>query len=255
MSEAKVSILLKRNQKDEDPLAKRGRTGWNGTDTKGVPGKIMGGGWVAKDKSIKKVNIYSEEESPAGAEESDEGLVRLCLLGDQGAYEELVGRYSKLLYNYIVRLIGAVEEARDALQEVFIKAFQNLYRFNSQNKFKSWLYRIAHNHCVDILRRRKAFLSLDSPVDNDGGIYEVQLADSHPDPERDVSSREMGNLVERAIMELPENYREAIILRHLQELSYEEIAVALGMPLGTVKTNIFRGRELLRERLLSWGIF
>lgn len=192
--------------------------------------------------------------SVASSAQSDEELVGLCLQGDEGAYEELVCRYSRGVYNYVVRLIGYQEEARDATQEAFIKAFRALGSFKPQNKFKSWLFRIAHNHCIDILRRRRPTVSLDiMREDDDEGASPIQLADGGADPERRMLASETGEWLQKAVEKLPEAYREVIILRHFQELSYQEIAQILKLPLGTVKTNIFRARELIRKQMLEWG--
>jgi RNA polymerase sigma-70 factor (ECF subfamily) len=192
--------------------------------------------------------------SAASSAKSDEELAELGLGGDEAACEELVGRYSRSVYNYVARLIGRQEEARDATQETFIKAFRSLSSFNPQNKFKSWLFRIAHNHCIDILRRRKPTLSLDVvQEDDDQRAPGIQLADGGADPERRLLASETGEWLQKALEKLPKAYKEVIILRHFQELSYQEIAEILKLPIGTVKTNIFRAREQMRKQVAEWG--
>ena len=232
------------------------RSGWNGTEAKvALPNPDDEQGGELLGRAVVDISTSSAGEMKALVQESDEGLVGLCLTGEERAFEELVERYNRAIFNYVIRLIGFSEDARDAVQEIFIKAFRSLSKLNPRNKFKSWLYRIAHNHCVDILRRRKPTVALDAKIENgEGGAYHFQLVDRSADPERRALARETGELLEEAIMELPAVFREVIVLRHLQELSYEEIGRVMKMPLGTVKTNIFRGREMLRERLLQRGI-
>ena len=177
---------------------------------------------------------------PSPTEESDEVWVERALQ-DPGAYEELVRRYQRRLYNLAGRLTGDREEAEDLAQEALVRAYVALPRFRKGERFSPWVYKIAVNLCINYLRRRKTLVAL-----ND----QAPFVDRSPTPEQSLERGETQATVQKAILALPEQYRAVILMRHQQELSYSEIAEALGLPLGTVKTHLFRAREML-HRLLS----
>ena len=177
---------------------------------------------------------------PRPVEESDEVWVERALQ-DPRAYEELVRRYQRRLYNLAGRLTGDREEAEDLAQEALVRAYVALPRFRKGERFSPWVYKIAVNLCINYLRRRKTLVAL-----ND----QAPFVDRSPTPEQSLERGETQATVQKAILALPEQYRAVILMRHQQELSYSEIAEALGLPLGTVKTHLFRAREML-HRLLS----
>jgi len=177
---------------------------------------------------------------PSPTEESDEVWVERALQ-DPRAYEELVRRYQRRLYNLAGRLTGDREEAEDLAQEALVRAYVALPRFRKGERFSPWVYKIAVNLCINYLRRRKTLVAL-----ND----QAPFVDRSPTPEQSLERGETQATVQKAILALPEQYRAVILMRHQQELSYSEIAEALGLPLGTVKTHLFRAREML-HRLLS----
>lgn len=172
-------------------------------------------------------------------EESDELWVERALREPQ-AYEELVRRYQRRLYSLAYRLTGDREEAEDLAQEALVRAYTALPRFRSGLRFSPWIYKIAVNLCINYLRRRRAQVPLDE---------EAPFVDSSPTPEQALERDETRAVVQEAILALPEHYRAAIVLRHLHDLSYVEIAQALGLPMGTVKTHLFRAREMLHKLL------
>lgn len=178
-------------------------------------------------------------------------VINRLLAGDTEAYEELVRRYEKPIINYIFRLVQNVDEAMDIAQEVFVKAYYALDKYDSSYRFSTWLYRIARNAAIDNLRKRQGFeRSLDEPLRGIGGTeVPLQVPTMEDTPEERVQSREFAVKFSEAVESLPTEYREVITLRHINECSYIEIADLCGIPIGTVKNRIFRGREMLRKKL------
>ena len=176
---------------------------------------------------------------PTPLEESDELWVARALQDPQ-AYEELVRRYQRRLYNLACRLTGDQEEAQDLAQEALVRAYNALARFRQGERFSPWIYKIATNLCINYLRRRRFQVPLDE---------EAPFVDGALTPEQALEREETRVTVQEAILALPDQYRAVVLLRHQQELSYSDIASALGLPLGTVKTHLFRAREMLNKIL------
>ncbi|MBU8870854.1 MAG: sigma-70 family RNA polymerase sigma factor [Gemmatimonadales bacterium] len=178
--------------------------------------------------------------------------IQRCKRGEEPAFAEILGRYKGAIYNLCYRMTRNGEDARDLAQEVFIKVFSLLDRFDESYAFSSWLFRIATNHCIDHLRRnRLRFLSLEGGVGKDGQEYELQFPGTEPGPDTVLQRKEAMERLEEVIADLPPHYRVIIMLRHDQQLSYDEIAEVLQMPLGTVKARIHRARNLLIQMLKS----
>ena len=173
-------------------------------------------------------------------------IVQQCLSGDAEQYAVLVDRYKNMVYNLAYRMLGDEDEARDAAQESFISAYEGLRGFKFGSKFSSWLYRIALNKCRDHLRAGKKTQPLDA-------ISEITPA-ADPTPELGASSRQGDDAVKRALGALPEEYRGVVILKHLEELDYREIADILGVEVNVLKVRAYRGREMLRKILEEMGI-
>lgn len=178
---------------------------------------------------------------------NDRDLVARALQGEEAAYRILVERHKRGVFSLIVRLVGDREEAEDLAQEAFIRAFQNLRRFDPRYKFSSWLLKIAQNLAIDALRSRKPRPEPLHGRGEEGPPLQVPAEEESP-AER-VERLETGEALERAVAQLPAHYRAAIHLYHVQEKSYPEIAEILGLPIGTVKTHLFRARQALRELL------
>ena len=141
-------------------------------------------------------------------------------------------------------------EAEDLTQETFIKAFNALSSFNSEYAFSTWLYKIAVNNSIDHFRKKRLkTCSLDSPIEAKDGPLRREFPDTGSGPESGLISKEQSSQIQNAIDALPDKYRLAIILRHSQDKSYEEISQVLNIPLGTVKVRIFRAREMLKKKL------
>ncbi len=173
----------------------------------------------------------------------DETLVRKCLDGDTEAFGELVGRYERPLFNVALRMLRDREEARDVTQSAFVKAWQHLDQFDRSRRFFSWLYRIAVNEALNRATRRRP-----------AGPIDERLADRGSSPDESAERNERALLVERAVSQLSDAYREVIVLRHWLDLSYEEIAEALHVPAKTVKSRLFSARVRLGENLAGMGV-
>ena len=176
--------------------------------------------------------------------------IRRCKRGEEAAFAEMLTRYRGAIYNLCYRMTRKPEDARDLAQEVFIKVFSLLDRFDESYAFSSWLFRIATNHCIDHLRRnRLRFLSLDQGLGPEGDEYEFQLPDQGPEPDTVLQRKEALERLSEVIADLPPHYRAITLLRHDQQLSYEEIATILQLPLGTVKARIHRARNMIQQML------
>ena len=173
-------------------------------------------------------------------------LVRKAQAGDFQAFETLIGAHAALIYNLSLRLLGDEREAEDLSQEAMLRAWNALPRFRAEARFSTWLYRIVTNLCYNRLPRLKAELGA---LDGDAMLH---VADRREPADTRVLKGELRDVLHAAIAELPEHYRLLISLRHLQEMSYAEIAEATGMPLGTVKTGIHRGRKRLRAAMVEY---
>jgi len=181
---------------------------------------------------------------------TDQELVKRSLKGDEGAFNELIDRYKRGIYTVIVRMVRDNETANDLSQETFIKLYRSLSSYNPDYKFSSWLFKIANNLTIDHLRKnRQKIYSLDAPIEADEDEITVQIASPGENALDRVESLELGEKIKEAIMELPVEYRRVIVLRHIEDMSYEEIVEVTDLPLGTVKTLLFRGRRILRKKL------
>jgi len=175
------------------------------------------------------------------ADEDDAAAVRRCLEGQAEAFEDLVARHERVLFRVAVRMLGNVEDAKDATQTAFVKAFEQLHRYDPKFRFFSWIYRILANECLNQRRSRRTQVEVDPDLAAPGGPFEAL----------DVVERQ--RRVQAALQELAPAYREVVVLRHFAELSYEETAAALGIPQKTVKSRLHTARQQLGARLFGWG--
>ena len=169
----------------------------------------------------------------------DGELVAMTLGGRSEAFATLVERYDRAVYHLAYRTLHDVEEARDASQEAFFKAYRSLRTFKQGAKFSTWIFAITYHACCDRLNRRKRYSKEELP----------ERADPGPGPESQAIALDQARRLHDAIDALPEKYRTVITLYHLQGKQYEEIAQVLGLPMGTVKTHLFRAKEHLRKIL------
>jgi RNA polymerase sigma-70 factor (ECF subfamily) len=192
-------------------------------------------------------NTVRENASSSSLE--DDKFVKRAIKGDQDAYKELMDKYQKPLYFHVLKMVRNHEQVEDLVQEAFMKAFNNLNSYNTNYAFSTWLYRITTNHTIDYLRKKKLnTTSINDPVKTRDGEMEIQISDE-AETDRDIIRKERKKIIHNAIDNLPKKYRRVIEMRHLQELSYQEIAEQLDLPLGTVKAHIFRAREMLYKEL------
>lgn len=170
--------------------------------------------------------------------DTNEQLAIKIKKGNKEVFETLVKRFQKPIYTLCYRFLGNRADAYDASQETFIRLYQKIHLFDTSQPFKPWLYRMAINICKNHYKTKKPWEDLDT-----------NLKSSWGNPQEDLETEQVQKIIMEAILKLPEKYRAAIILRHLRELEYEEIAQVLDLPLNTVKTHIRRARELLRKEL------
>lgn len=186
--------------------------------------------------------------------EQEAAIVRRVLNGDTNAFEQLVVEYEKNVYNIALKMTSNSEDAQDMTQEAFIKAFNSLANFRGESKFSVWLYRIVNNICLDFLRsrNRRPTVSL-SVEDDEGEEKQIDVADESQSPERLLDKTLTRESVRRGLEQMPPEYRQILLLREIQGLSYDEISRALDLEVGTVKSRIFRARKKLSKFLLEDG--
>jgi RNA polymerase sigma-70 factor (ECF subfamily) len=182
--------------------------------------------------------------------EEDTVLIGRAIGGDQGAFRKLRSKYYEQVRLLVSRLVRGSDEVDDLTQEAFIKAFTSLQNFNNEFAFSTWLCKIASNNAIDYLRKRKLqTFSIHTPIESDESDYTFEIADADPIADQSLIAEQRKLLLEKAMQALPPKYRQVILMRHVDEKEYTEIAKTLRLPLGTVKAHIFRARELLYKQL------
>ena len=171
--------------------------------------------------------------------------------GDQKAYASLMSRYKKSVYHMILKMIRNENDAEDLTIEAFAKAFKNLHKFNPDYTFSTWLFRIATNNCIDFIRKKKLeTLSINSAyTDDNGENVSLDIMDSGLNPQETAIKNQKIEIMQIIVTQLPLKYQRLIQLRYFDELSYDEIAKELQSPLGTVKAQLHRAREILTEMM------
>lgn len=180
----------------------------------------------------------------------DKNLVEKALQGEKKAFEMIIQKYQQPLLNYIGRMVGERELALDFTQEVFIKTYSSLRSYKPQFKFSTWLFRIASNFIIDYWRKKKidAF-SIDHQKKMDKDLPPIQLPADEESIVNKFETVQLRERIERALERIPGSLREVFVWRHINELSYEEIAEIKGLPTGTVKNRVFQAKELIRTLL------
>ncbi len=205
-----------------------------------------------KSNNVTSANIPFSGRFLMGKQRNRENydLVRQAKAGDGHAYDALMEMYHDAVFNVIFRMVRNKQEAEDLTQETFIKAYNSINSFNEAYAFSTWLFKIATNHCIDFFRKRKLVThSLDEPIKYKDDEIKQEYATDEPTIDNEMVAIEKSRIIKEAINKLPEKYRIAIILRHHEEKSYDEIAQIMNLPLGTVKARIFRAREMLKKYL------
>jgi RNA polymerase sigma-70 factor (ECF subfamily) len=176
----------------------------------------------------------------------EEDIIRNCLHGDADAYSILVNRYKTMIYNLAFRMVGDEDTAKDLAQESFIAAYKGLGQFRFGSKFSSWLYSIALNKCRDHLKLAKDTVSTDEISD--------MMPENRNSPERAAATEQSKDILQRALDALPVEYRQVLILKHIEELDYQEIADITGTSVSALKVRAHRGREMLKKILEDAGV-
>lgn len=186
----------------------------------------------------------------------DFDLVQRAVDGDQKAFAELMGRYRDAIFFMLLKMVNNKSDAEDLTIEAFGKAFKNIRQYSPNYAFSTWLFKIASNNCIDYLRKKRTNL-----ISIDGGIAEdkendqpIHLKDETPDPEENLIKQQKKVLMRTVVKKLKPRYRTLIELRYFREFSYDEIAEELDLPLGTVKAQLFRARELLFNTLKNTDV-
>lgn len=176
-------------------------------------------------------------------------LIDLAISGDDSSYAKLLSRYKRPVYHMVLKMVRNVDDAEDLTIESFAKAFRSLHRFKKDFTFSTWLFRIATNNTIDFIRKKKLnTLSIENTfTDNDGQSVSIDVEDENLDPQEETIKAQKAELMQLFVDKLPAKYQKLVRLRYFHELSYEEIAEELDAPLGTVKAQLHRARELMFE--------
>lgn len=176
-------------------------------------------------------------------------LIDMAIEGDDAAFAKLLQRYKRAVYHMILKMVRNIDDAEDLTIESFAKAFKSLHKFKKDFTFSTWLFRIATNNTIDFIRKRKLnTLSIENTfTDDDGQSVSIDVEDENLDPQEETIRAQKAELMQLFVDKLPAKYQKLVRLRYFHELSYEEIAEELDAPLGTVKAQLHRARELMFE--------
>ncbi len=178
-------------------------------------------------------------------------LVKRARNKDPKAFEKLLKKYRKSVYYMLLKMVNNADDAEDLTQEAFAKAFNSLLKFDSKYAFSTWLFRIATNNCIDFIRKKRVkTVSIDTQYSNkDGDSFSFDIKDPDENPDDLMLRKQRKEYLAVAVAKLPPKYQRLVQLRYFKEFSYEEVANELELPLGTVKAQLFRARELLSQEL------
>lgn len=196
------------------------------------------------------VDNQSKDEARVKSKEEDLDLISRALNNEQSAYQGLMKKYRRLVQNLIFKMISNKDDVDDLTQEAFIKAFRSLDKFDKEYAFSTWLYKIASNNCIDYLRKKKLnTISIDKEISQTDEDLRFEIPDEDYKPDKRIILSQREDFLMAAIESLPEKYKSVILLRHKEDMDYDEIARTLDIPIGTVKAHLFRARELLNKYL------
>ncbi len=182
-------------------------------------------------------------------------LVEAALAGEEKAFAKLMSRYKDAIYFMLLKMVNNKNDAEDLTIEAFGKAFKNLHQYSPHYAFSTWLFKIATNNCIDFLRKRRGvYVSIENNQENGDNDPPIKLRSTDPDPEEKLIRIQKAFLMRKIVHRLKPRYRNLVELRYFREYSYEEIAKELNLPLGTVKAQLFRAREMLFKMIESTEI-
>ena len=196
------------------------------------------------------MEVNNQEKQFSAKAKHDFKLIRAAVENsDEKAYAELMQIYKKPVYHVVLKMVRNPDDAEDLTIEAFAKAFRNLHKFNPEFAFSTWLFRIATNNCIDFIRKNKIkTMSIDSAIKIDNGDeITIDFRDQNLNPQETTIKNQKIEIMQHVVSRLPDKYQRLVTLRYFDELSYEEIAQELKAPLGTVKAQLHRARELLYD--------
>lgn len=211
-------------------------------------GSIMDNSLMQKGSAASQLQVLIKVTA------TDESLFSQVQRGDRHAFDMIVSRYKTRLHNCVFRLVGSVEMAEDLVQETFLRVYRNRENYQATSNFSTWIYTIALNLARSELRKRKRrqFFSLNASPNDDSSSEGFDLPDTTAGPSEYLEQSELGRAIHQAINQLPVKYRTVIVLRDIDELSYEQISEILECPTGTIKSRVNRARLRLQEMLRHW---
>jgi RNA polymerase sigma-70 factor (ECF subfamily) len=182
-------------------------------------------------------------------------LVEAALTGDEKAFAKLMSRYKDAIYYMLLKMVNNKNDAEDLTLEAFGKAFKNLHQYSPSYAFSTWLFKIATNNCIDFLRKKRGvYVSIENNLENGDNELPLRLRSNEPNPEEKLIRIQKAILMRKIVHNLKPRYRTLVELRYFREFSYEEIANELNLPLGTVKAQLFRARDMLFKMIESTEI-
>lgn len=181
---------------------------------------------------------------------SEEGIIERCRKGDAEAFGRFVDLYQNRVFGFVRRMVGDADTAADVCQDTFVRAFQNFHRFDGRCSARTWLFRIAHNLCID-RSRRKSRQPIEAPLgyEDEGGYEDREVEDARWQPEELLMNREFVDAVEASIARMSEKLRSVFLLADREEMPYDEISALLSIPVGTVKSRLFLARAHLQKEI------
>lgn len=186
--------------------------------------------------------------------ENDIEIIDRVLDGDIDSFSEIINKYNGRIFRYVYSKAGNYDDALDITQDVFVIIYEKLKNFRRESKFSTWIYSIMINYCMNYLKRKERFSYYSINRVNDNNEFELQFSDEKQNPEEDVIESDSLRIMKDELCKLPNDYRDILILRDINGLSYNEIADKLGINLSNVKVRIHRGRGLLKKRLVEMDL-
>ena len=209
---------------------------------------------IEEERLVDTVPAFSlgAREAPIDVPDPDIRLLELCRRGDPHAFETLFRKYQTYVYNVGLGMLCNSEDAADITQETFLRLHRSLDSFRGDSSFSTWLYRVAVNLCITELRRRgrQRFQFLEDVAHNEDAQFTEEMG---PHPDEAIQQAEERRIVHKVLQTLPPDYRAIMVLRHFQQLAYEEIAEVLGLSLSQVKTRLFRARKMFKDRFQAFN--
>ncbi len=193
-------------------------------------------------------SLTSKNRLDANAEQI---LIEQCRKQNMEAFGQIVDAYQNRVFGFVKRMVGSAEEAEDVAQEVFIRAYQSVHRFDGRCSLRTWLFRIAHNLCIDVSRKKGRQIS-ESPLTDSDNVDMIEAEDLRWNPEHLAMNDELRAVVERGISSMSDKLRTVLLLHDQEELPYEELAQMLELPVGTVKSRLFLARQHLMKTLQEY---